>query len=260
VSNQVAAAKTPHLEIPPLTRNGYVRPPGVTAQILEALALSPAELLGRAGLADEAHPQFLGAEALVHFIRRAAREARGRDRDQLFAILLRRSTVFLRSRIRGFPEAEREDIQQTVFMKLVELLFADDDRGDFAEVKFWVLLDARTTTEIAKARTRQRRLASLDEPMSPDGDSAGSALERLETPQLSPEALAELNDLLAQLDPHLRQVFLMRHQLGLAIGKENRADENPCDPSIAAHFNVSARTVGKWLAKAEATLQTLHKA
>lgn len=52
----------------------------------------------------------------------------------------------------------------------------------------------------------------------------------------------------------------MRHALGMAVGKENRADEDPSDPSIASHFNVSARSVGKWLAKAEAQLIPFRKA
>ncbi|MBJ7410400.1 MAG: sigma-70 family RNA polymerase sigma factor [Phenylobacterium sp.] len=221
------------------------------------MALPPTELRARAALSED-DPRHLGAEALVFFIRRADQAGHRSLCDALFRILIDRCNVYFRGKIRGLMPDEREDVQQAVLARLVELLFAGDDRGDFAQVRFWSLLDARTTTEIMKVRTRQRRAVSLDDPLPGEGD--GSALGQLEAPQLSPEALAELSDVLGKLDPQLRTVFLMRHQLGMAIGKERREDEDPADPSIALHFQVSARTVGKWLAKAEAALETFRKA
>ena len=246
--------------VPPLTRNGYVRNARTIRQIANHQGKAPADIRAIARIRDEADPRWLAAETLVFFMRRADQAGDDRTRNALFAELTERCKGFFASQIRGFTPDRREDIAQEVMTKLVALIFAEDDRGDFAQVAFWSLLEARTLTAVERARAQGRRYESLDEPVSADGESRMSNLERLEAPGLQSDDLTMISEGLAQLDPHLRQVFLMRHQLGMAVGKENRADEDPADPSIAFHFNVSARTVGKWLTKAETQLATYRKA
>lgn len=254
-----AATEEPPL-IPPLTRNGYVRSDRTARQIADALGDAATELRSRAEIQDEIDPRWLAAETLVFFMRRADQSGDGRTRSALFAALTERCKGFFAGHIRGFTLEQREDIAQEVMTKVIELIFADDDRGDFAQVRFWSLLEARTNTAIQKVRAQVRRFDSLDEPRSDNGGSGMTDLERLEAPGLDADDLAMISEGLAQLDPHLRQVFVMRHKLGMAVGKENRSEEDPSDPSIALHFNVSARTVGKWLAKAEAQLASYRKA
>lgn len=253
------AAKEPPL-IPPLTRNGYVRSDRNARQIADCLDKGAAELQARARIRDEADPRWLAAETLVFLMRRADQTGDGRTRSALFAELTERCKGFFAGHIRGFTLEQREDIAQEVMTKLVALIFADDDRGDFAQVRFWSLLEARTNTAVQTARAQVRRFESLDAPSSDDVESRMTDIERLDAPGLGADDLAMISEGLAQLDPHLRQVFVMRYKLGMAVGKENRADEDPSDPSIAFHFNVSARTVGKWLAKAEAQLASYRKA
>ena len=255
-----ASVSAPEARIPPLTRNRYERHPATTRQIAAALDLSSSGLVARAKITDESDPHWLGAEALVFFLRRANQAADKATCAALFRILASRCVVFFRGKIRGFAPHDREDIQQEVFSRLIEAILSEDDRGDFAQVRFWNFLDRRTTTEIAKARQRSTITVSLDDPLSAAEDEEAKTPHDVEDKQLNPEALAVLSEGLARLDPRLRQVFLMRHALGMAVGKENRADEDPADPSIASHFNVSARSIGKWLAKAEAQLAPYRKA
>ena len=253
-----ARLEAPAAAVPALTRNGYVRAPGTTTRIAAALELPAAILAARAEIADETNPGWLCAEALVFFIRRADQSGDAATRGALFRCLATRCEAFFRGKVRGFGHHDREDICQEVLGLVIEAILASDDRGDFAQVRFWSFLERRTLTVIAKARQRITSTLSLDEPFSVGDEDEAVPREQAE-PRLTPEALAILRDALAQLEPRLRQVFLMRHAMGMAVGKENRADEDPTDPSIASYFGVSARSVGKWLAKAEKQLATFRE-
>ena len=245
--------------VPPLTRNGYARSPETTARIAAALDLPAAVLTARASISDETDPGWLCAEAIVFFLRRAARSGNRATVNALFGCLAPRCESFFRGKVRGFEQHDREDIRQEALGLLTEAILASDDRGDFAEVRFWTFLERRTITVIERTRRRIASTRSLDGPV-PAGDDEGAAPMEQVDAGLSPETLAMLGDALARLDPRLRQVFLMRHALGMAVGKEDRAEEDPTNPSIASHFGVSARTVGKWLANAEKQLATLREA
>jgi DNA-directed RNA polymerase specialized sigma24 family protein len=222
------------------------------------LDLPAADLAARATISNETDPDWLCAEALVFFIRRADQSGDAVTRKVLFRCLAGRCEAFFRGKIRGFAHHDREDICQEVLGLVIEAILASDDRGDFAQVRFWSFLERRTLTTIAKARQRITSTLSLDEPLLAGDDEEIAPGEQVDE-GLTPEALAILGDALARLEPRLRQVFLMRHALGMAVGKENRADEDPADPSIASHFGVSARSVGKWLAKAEKQLATFRE-
>jgi len=116
-----------HSGIKPLTRRGYKRLPETERQIADAAVLDAKALLARARHRDEAEPEYLAAEALVHFIRRADRNSDLALRDGLFRELFERCTRFFRGRFRGFNKATREDLQQEVLKKVVEDILARDD-------------------------------------------------------------------------------------------------------------------------------------
>jgi hypothetical protein len=62
-----------HSGITPLTRRGYKRLPETERQIAKAAVLDAKALLTCAQQRDEAEPEYLAAETLVHFIRTTPR-------------------------------------------------------------------------------------------------------------------------------------------------------------------------------------------
>jgi len=246
--------------IPPLTRGGLKRLPVVERQIAGALTLSVKELIDRAGATDEAAPGYLSPEALVFFIRREDRADNPRARDLLFRSLLERCNRFFRSQFRGFDKAVREDLQARVTAAMVEHLLAEDDRGDFMQVRFWAYLKARCVDACRAEFKTETELESLDTGYSGQGEPEGRRLLDMQADRsLSPEELAVLSQGLAALPPQLRRVFLMRHYIGMKIGGDNPADDPPGEVTIARHFGCSGRTIRNWLKQAEKHLTAFRE-
>lgn len=237
----------------PLTRNAdYRRLPETIRQIEGALDLSPQDLVAHARINESEDSCFLAPEALVFFIRRALAEHDGTTVSDLMELLIDRLMASVAAGVKGYDEEDRRDIVQTVLCRLTELLLADDDRSDFAQVRFWVFLKRLRLSASADQRCFAARHEQLDE-------INGAVLIDAADGQLSPEELAQLAEGLRALDPHLRRVFVMRHYQGWKIGPEPPDEENPADPSLAGYFGKSPRTIRNWLGKAEAALAPFRR-
>lgn len=243
----------------PLTRRGYERLPETERQIAEAAVLDEKALLARAQHRDEGESQYLAPETLVHFIRRADRNKDFKLRDDLFRELFGRCTPFFRGQFRAFDKNTREDLQQEVLKKVVEAILAPDDRADFLEVRFWKFMRARAIDACRSMFAQTDDKESLDTGYLGEGESEGrTKLESQVDGKLSPEKLAMVSEGLAKLPPNLRQVFVLRHVVGMAIGGDDPDDGPPAGKlTLAQHFGCSGRTIRNWLKKADALLAGL---
>jgi len=250
-----------HSGITPLTRRGYKRLPETERQIAEAAVLDAKALLACAQNRDEAEPEYLAAEALVHFIRRADRNSERKLRDDLFRELFERCKPFFRGQFRAFDKVTREDLEQEVLKKVVEAILAPDDRADFLEVRFWSYMKARAIDACRSMLAKTYDTESLDTGYLGEGESEGrTKLESQVDGRLSPEKLAMLSEGLAKLPPKLRQVFLLRHAVGMAIGSDDPDGDPQGDKlTLAQHFECTGRTIRSWLKKADDLLAGLGR-
>lgn len=258
--HQAEAAAEEEDQIPPLTRNGYCRLPATEHQIRRVVGIGGAELRAHAAISDPEAQDYLGPEALVFLIRRACQRRQDSLVSSLFGELIKRCEPVFRSKFRGLDENRRADLQQQVLAQIAEDILAKDDRGDFAQRRFWTYLDRRATNAVMAERRQNRPMESLDAPLNADDPEGDAKVDLLEDLALSPEDLVQLREGLAQLPPTLREVYILRHVYGYAIGKERRQDEDPAKPSLAVLFDVSSKTIQKWLKRAEAALEPYRKA
>lgn len=246
--------------IRPLTRRGYKRLAVVERQITQAVALDAKALIARAQNRDEEAPDYISPEALVYFIRRADREGDRKVRDNLFRELLERCTPYFRGKFSGFDKSTQEDLQGEVLQKLVEDLLAPDDRADFMEARFWRYLKCRVIDACRTAFRDAENTESLDTGYSGEGESEGrTKLELQKDGGLNPEQLAILSNGLAKLPTKLRRVFVLRHQVGMAIGSDNPNDDPPGKLTLARQFGCSGRTIRKWLKEADELLASFRE-
>lgn len=247
-------------QVEPLTRGTYKRLSSTEQQIADAISMVPAALIERAKCRDKNVAEFLSAEALVYFIRRTDRNDDTKMRDALFRELLERCTPFFRGQFRGFDPETREDLQGDVMKKLVEDLLAADDRGDYLQVRFWDYLKKKAIDACRKATSSNGDTVSLDTGFSGESESEGpTRLEQQADTKLSPEELAMISQGLSKLPPDLRQVFLLRHYVGMNIGADNPADDPEGELTIAQHYGRSGRTIRKWLKEAESLLASFQE-
>ena len=243
------------LFLEPLTRGNYKRLPAVERQIANALTLESKALVKRARQRDETASDFLSAEALVYFIRRSTRSGDTETRDDLFRELLERCQPYFRGRFRGFSQEDRKDLQNEVMKRVVEDSFAQDDRGDFMQVRFWTYLENKSIDACRMAVRQTDDTESLETGYSDDGESEGrSRLETEADPALSPEERAMISEGLDELPPRLQQVFLLRHYVGMKIGSDDPREATGDELTIAAHFGRSGRTIRNWLKEANKLL------
>lgn len=247
-------------QIKPLTRRGYKRLEAIEKQIAEASALDAKALLARAQCRDETAPDYLSPEALVYFVRRADADDNMKLRDGLLRELLERCTPFLLGRFRGFDEAKREELQQEVLVKVVEDILARDDRADFMEVRFWSYLKRRSIDACRSVFKDSENTESLDSSYSGEGESEGrTKLESLADTRLGQDELAMVSEGLAKLPAKLRQIFVLRHAVGMAIGSDNPDDDPPGKPTLARQFGCTGRTIRNWLKEADEKLAELRE-
>ena len=241
--------------VKPLTRNGYKRLAKVEQQIAGSKMLDGPAIMERARQRDEDAPDFLAPEALVYFIRDAIENEDERVRDGLIRELLKRCNPYFRGRFRGVSREDREDLQSHVQLMIVEDLFAADDRSDFMQVRFWSYLQRRCIDACRVTFRHAEDTESLDTGFSGEAGSEGQTrLDQEVDRQLSPEELAMVSEGLEQLPRDLRHVFLLRHYVGMKIGPDSLADDEGAEPTIAAQFGRSGRTIRNWLNEARRLL------
>lgn len=243
------------LVIEPLTRGGCRRLPEVERQIAAAVKLGPLVLSQQARQRDETAPDFLSVEALVYFIRQSIRSGDIKTRESLFRELFERCIPYFQGQFRGFSREDREDLQSEVMRRVVEDLFAPDDRGDFMQVRFWKYLDNKKIDACRTTLHHTDDTKSLDEGYFGDGIFKGrTRLEAEADPALSPEEFAMISEGLAKLLPRLRRVFVLRHYFRMKIGADDPTDDTGDELTIAAQFSCSGRTIRNWLKEAERLL------
>lgn len=250
----VEAADEPP-SVSPLTRRGYRRTKATQRQIADALGLGVAELVARAQQRDDRRSEFLSAEALVYFIRRADGAGDKKTRDALIREILDRSIKFFRGQFRGCSKEDREDLQGEVITGLVEDLLDPGDRGDFMQARFWLYLKRKTVDASKAIFEHSGDTESLDTGFSGEAESEGQTKRDIQADKrLSPEEMTMLSEGLATLPPFLRLVFLLRHYVGMKIGADSPADDPPDELTLARRFDRSGRTIRNWLKEAEALL------
>jgi hypothetical protein len=247
----------PDARLEPLTRCNregvpYRRDASVEQQILSALSLPTDDLLSRAQITDKSDAHYLQEEALAYLVRRAYRVRDDLLVNGLSDILAQRSTRYLKSVLRNLRPDPLEDAVAEAMADLAERLFEleGNDRGDFLQVRFWVVVKrfAKTAFKQARRDSDEELLAIDPTGAGPDDDAVKDFVQvedrmatALDTQLLTDEALA-------LLEPNMREAFLLRAD-GWPI-----EDQDPTVPTISRHFGKTSRTIRYWLAEADKRL------
>jgi RNA polymerase sigma factor (sigma-70 family) len=158
------------------------------------------------------------------------------------------------------------DVVEQLFERILDL---NTDRGDFLQVRFWVVLDRlagsafnKQLSQYQEARKREP-LTALPGYDRDDEDGARTARpvddaavmspaadEALDEDELLRERRDRIRDALGRLGEPLRTVFLLRHHAGWPI-----EDQDPTVRTISRHFGKTPRTIRNWLNQAEEILE-----
>ena len=235
----------------------YRREAAVEAQIAAALTLAPAALAERARIRDLAAPSYLREECLVYLLRECACAGDAALLAALGEALLGRCTGYIAGKLHALGPAGRDDAFGEVVAALFDLMLdLESDRGDFLQVRFWVVLErltvsafGRQTREIARIQ-RQVSLSALP---GADGDDeerrVAAPAAALAAPALPMDQALLYREALAALDEPYRTAFVLRYYEGWPI-----EDQDPTVPTISRYFAKTPRTIRNWMAAAEGTL------
>lgn len=253
-----AEATDIELELKPLTRRNlqgevYERLPSVEVQIRTAIALDPESLIELASVREIDSPDYLQEETLVYLIREHHRENRRSLVDSLTEILVRRCSKHIGNLVRGSIEPRYVDdcfrhIIKEVFERILEL---ECDRGDFAQVRFWVFLE-RQIVEGIKNYLREETRDAITTSLETDRDEnpeASVPIELADLRGLSAEERAMYREGLRVLKEPLRTAFILRYFEEWQIYSDDTSE-----PTISRHFNVTPKTIYNWLKKAQQEL------
>jgi hypothetical protein len=236
--------------VKPLTRGNYKRLPEVELLIQEVSVLENGSLLTRARERDVTLPGFLPPEVLVYFIRCAYKAGDKRLGDNLFYELLERCTQRLIGDMQGFPPSVQTNMRQEVLGEVIEDLLNPDDRGDFAQVRFWKYFKFKSISVYRRYKRQYQKephFESLDTGWDSNQDNQGaSKLDRLQDHRLSPEDHVFLENALESLPSDLRELFLLAHYLKIQI-----ESNNPNELTLSKHYGVTGRTIRTRLKKAK---------
>lgn len=236
----------------------YQREAAVEAQLAAAEDLAPEALIEQARGRDPAAPYYLREEALVYLLRESARRGEAALASALCEALLARCAGYINGKLGALgAEARDEAFAEVVAALCGYILDFDSDRGDFLQVRFWVVLErlvvsafGRQVKELARA-ARQAPLTAL--PGVADGNDGerhvAAPSEVAAAPGLPMDQALLYREALATLrEPH-RTAFVLRHYEGWPI-----EDGDPTVPTISRYFDKTPRTIRNWMAAAEQTL------
>ena len=253
----------------PLTRTSadgeaYQRHTVVDSQIREALRLYPEELRKRAEIRDDASPDFIKEEALVYLIRHYHKTENRQCVDDLSECLLTRCASLVNNNLSSLGSAWQEDASSEVFADLFGMILdLDSDRGDFLQVRFWVVLKRITVDVFRKMMRVEQSTIPLDSLTGYDGEAVATAEVEVPAPSMHVTGSVEtevidrilIRDALSQLDEPIRSAFLLRHYAGWPI-----EDQDPSARTISKHFGRTPRTISNWLVSAEESLEAWREA
>lgn len=257
-----AADRTnPVSQIAPLTRldpqrsgEVYQRLDSVEKQISEAQTLGSADLVRRFQVRNYNAPEYLQEECLVYLIRKHLYEDNQELVNSLVTELLGRCAKRINAKIETLlqPVYVEDCFRDAVGALFEQVLDLKDDRGDFAQVRFWVFLDARVSNVLRgymKRQSEDRKTDPLDaEPDDADFNPSVNSALRTEGEDIIEHV--EILKGLEVLEQPLRNAFIMRH-----YGEWEIENKDPDVPTISKHFGVSSRTVRRWLAAADEKLR-----
>ena len=247
----------------PLTRRNrdgalYQREGVVEAQLAALAELAPGVLLEAARERDPAAPCYLREEALVYLLRESARHGEAAMASALCEALLARCAGYINGKLGALDPTAREDAFAEVVAALCDLMLDfETDRGDFLQVRFWVVLErlaisafGRQVKELVRA-ARQAPLTAL--PGYADGDDEerriAAPMDVAAAPNLPMDQTALYREALATLREPYRTAFVLRHYEGWPI-----EDADPTVPTISRYFDKTPRTIRNWMTAAEQTL------
>ena len=236
----------------------YQRLPAVNRQIKEALGLvDHEELRSRLEVHDEDSPAFLKEESLVYLIRYYHGEGNGDFVNELAECLLTRCATWIDGKLRRLRAALREDGNSSVVAEAFDrILDQSSDRGDFLQVRFWVVLE-KITVDVFRKQVYQFDTESsgdYDQATIDDMAQQGAVVVSTTFAGRSVESEAIDNVLieaaLHQLEEPIRSAYLLRHHQGWPI-----QDKDPAAQTISRHFGKTPRTIRNWLSTADERLE-----
>ncbi len=246
----------------PLTRRNtkgqvYQRLAVVDRQISEALGLDDEELRSRLEVRDEKSTGFLKEESLAYLIRHHHGAGNRELVNDLAVCLLNRCATWIDGQLRGLRKDLREDGNARVVAELFDrILDLTNDRGDFLQVRFWVVLKRITVDAFWKQANQFDTESSGDDDravinglaqqgaVAAPKAAAGGSVESKAIDNVLIEAA------LHQLEEPIRSAYLLRHLKDWPI-----EDKDPAVQTISQHFGKTPRTIRNWLSKADEILE-----
>ena len=263
-----ASQSFPDLE--PLThrnKQGEIvqRPSEVDEVIHISLLLSAEELVEIAKIEDKTDARFISEEALVYLTCLNFRTGNEKITDELIGILIKRCARFLQNQFRSLPENEASEAYEKAIEELFDtILFREDGRGDFFQVKFWVGLK-RISIDVFRhfvreIRKKRKTTVSLSEFLGDDSSededypefpvSKSISYTEITDPEPSVEKNIfesdEIKDLLKVLTEPIRTAYILYHGYDWQI-----ESVDPTEPTLSKHFRKTPRTIRNWLNKAQ---------
>ena len=184
--------------------------------------------------------------------------------DDLSECLLTRCATLINSTLSRLGADWQEDGCSEVVVELFDrILDLDSDRGDFLQVRFWVVLKRLTVQVFRKMLKVEQSTIPLASLAGYDGEDVATAEVEVPAPSTHATRSVEsevvdsivIQDALSQLDEPIRSAFLLRHYAGWPI-----EDQDPSVRTISRHFGKTPRTIRNWLASAEERLAAWREA
>ena len=260
-------------DLEPLThrnKHGEIiqRPSDVDEVIHISLLHSSEELVEVAKIEDKTDVRFISEEALVYLTCLNFRTGNKEITDELISILIKRCTRFLQNRFCSLPENEANEAYEKAIEVLFDtILFREDGRGDFFQVKFWAGLK-RISIDVFRHFVREIRkmrksIVSLSEFTGDDFNedeeypefpvSKSISYTEITDPEPSVEKITfepdEIKDLLKVLTEPIRTAYILYHGYDWQI-----ESVDPTEPTLSKHFRKTPRTIRNWLYKAQEIL------
>jgi len=225
------------------------RAPDVDAQIHDALVLTPAELVRRAEK-EAQDPEFLKDEALVYLIRAFHKSGNKDITNQLSEILIRRWTPFIHSKFNGFVDTE-DAFCAVIKILFTHILFRDDGRGDFLQVKFGLHLKRIIVSVFRIHQDKKEKESSTFtfSELSNEEDEDAEWDESIESEDLSLEDRVFIDQAVTVLTGHLQEVYILRHKYNFQIDSID-----PNEPTLSKYFGKTPKTIHNWLKQADEIL------
>lgn len=245
-------------DVPRLTK--YPRSAKAEGDIRDLKSLEGAVLVDAFRQSDETATDYRATEALIALLRRAIALNDRRVIAGLHGILVERCQGYFRGSMRGVRNAEeRMDIQQAVLADIAEALMRGRLEDEYLQGRFWGWLKMRTLRRITEAKKAREKHPLLDNRTTDEDEDRPSRANELASNELSAEAKLLIAEGLAELPDDLRELYMMRHLEGWNVGNDRNPTSDPDDPTLAEHFDITARAINKRLAKAEKLLANYRK-